>query len=280
MERFPEKPELPCRGDFYFSKRQTFWQLGKNFLKTGKLKKEIPLEFAPLARNFLKEVWANNNYLFEDKKRVVYALKLAVEAHKGQVRRERDCNGNPLPYVVHPLEAAFMALRRGQSASFLIWLLLHDTMEDTWIKYENRNFVRELFRGTVTETVVRKLSRYRREVDPKTGEVKFVKIEDPDYADQLRSSHSAVKAKHFDTLSSIKADGRRLDSCLDLPVTEAREVISNIRRFISQVVEFLIPIEKDFYCKLAEETELFIGKVETRIQIVEAFLAQNKAGYL
>ena len=251
-----EKLELPHREDFYFRD------------KNGG---EIPHQFESLTRNFLREIWQSDSEEL-DKKRVNYALKLAVKSHAGQFRRERN-----LPYSVHPIEAAFRALRDGRSASFLVWLLLHDTREDTWIRFKNRTFVRELFSGTVTELVTRLLSRFRLVQNSKTGKSELVKIPDEKYAENLRSSHSAVKAKHFDTFSNLCSDGRRLDECLEVASDEARKTIVDIKKFIVQTREFLLPIQSDFYREQKAETEEIILKIETRIQIVETFLAQNEA---
>ena len=247
-------PELPNRKDFYYRD------------KSGK---EISHELRPLIRNFLKEAWAKN-FLFEDKKRINYALRLARESHTGQIRRERN-----LPYLAHPVEAALGALRDGCSASFLIWLLLHDTREDTWIRFKNKNFVRELFRGTITEVITRKLSRFRLQKDSATGETESVKISDEDYSLQLRGSHSAVKAKHYDTLSNLKSDGRRLDLCFELPSDEAQEIVTDIKKFLEKVRNFLLPIEADFYSELKKESEEIILKLKKRLQIVEAFIAKS-----
>ncbi len=262
-----EKPELPYRDDFYYR---------------DACGEEILHDLRPLVRNFLKEVWAKD-FLFDDKKRVNYALRLALESHKEQLRRERRSpyvEGCELPYVVHPIEAAFRALREGHSASFLVWLLLHDTLEDTWIRFHDKKFVRELFRGEVTELIVRKLSRFRLVEDQKTGEKKSVKISDKEYADQLRSSYSAVKAKHYDTLANLCSDGRRLDECLEIYPDKARKIIADIKKFIAQTQEFLLPIESDFYKELKKETEELTLKLETRLQVAETFLLQNPAGNL
>ncbi len=96
-----ERSELPHREDFYFRD------------KSGK---EIPHEFESLTRNFLREVWASDFYLL-NKKRINYALKLAWKSHAGQTRRERN-----LPYLIHPVEAAFRAFRNGDSAAAVIEL--------------------------------------------------------------------------------------------------------------------------------------------------------------
>ena len=254
--RKTEKPELSHREDFYFCD------------KNGG---EIPHQFESLTRNFLREIWQSD--LEElDKKRVNYALKLAVKSHAGQFRRERN-----LPYSVHPIEAAFRAFRSGASAAAAIELLLHDTLEDTWIRFKNRTFVCELFGGTMTELTVRLLSRFRLVQNLKTGEPESAKISDEEYAGNLRSSYRAVARKHFDTLSNLCSDGRRLDECLEVAPDEAREIIADIKRFVAQVREFWLPIQFDFYREQKEETEEIILKIETRIQIVETFLAQNEA---
>lgn len=57
--------------------------------------------------------------------RIELALRVALEAHEGQLRR-----GNDLPYVVHPLHVALLLERLGADAATVQAGLLHDVAED------------------------------------------------------------------------------------------------------------------------------------------------------
>jgi (p)ppGpp synthase/HD superfamily hydrolase len=54
------------------------------------------------------------------------ALRAAIEAHDGQIRKGRT----PAPYIVHPLHVALMLARWNQDESVIIAGLLHDVVED------------------------------------------------------------------------------------------------------------------------------------------------------
>ena len=54
------------------------------------------------------------------------ALRLAEEAHRGQVRR-----GSGVPYVVHPINVARIVERSGFREVAVLAALLHDVVEDT-----------------------------------------------------------------------------------------------------------------------------------------------------
>jgi predicted HD phosphohydrolase len=258
VEKNSQIPQLPFQEDFYYRDSEG---------------KEIPYEFQPMLRQFIREVW-ESKYLFENKKRILYALRLAIESHAGQTRREKPS----LPYILHPVEAALNALRDGQSAVFVVSLLLHDTREDTWIRLQNRKFVQELFRGRLTELITSLLSRHRYIENPETHEKELVKISDKEYAGNLKSSHTAVEAKHYDTTrANLRSDGRRLQRCFEVSPEEAAKIIANIKRFISQVKEFFLPIEAEFYRELHQETCEMILTVEIRMQVVEAWLAANSS---
>lgn len=57
---------------------------------------------------------------------VEQALRIAVEAHDGQVRRGEDAG----PYVVHPLHVAIMLARWGMDDDVIVAGILHDVVED------------------------------------------------------------------------------------------------------------------------------------------------------
>lgn len=54
------------------------------------------------------------------------ALRVAVDAHQGQVRKSAD----QAPYVVHPMHVALILARWGQDDDVIVAGLLHDVAED------------------------------------------------------------------------------------------------------------------------------------------------------
>jgi (p)ppGpp synthase/HD superfamily hydrolase len=54
------------------------------------------------------------------------AMRLAVRAHQGQMRKEAD-----LPYISHPAMVALILTRHGFSDEVIAAGLVHDTVEDT-----------------------------------------------------------------------------------------------------------------------------------------------------
>ncbi len=78
------------------------------------------------------------------------AIAYATEAHYGQKRK-----GNGKPYIIHPYTVALTLLDEGCSKDIVIAGLLHDTVEDTEVTFEDieKNFgseVRRIVEG-VTE---------------------------------------------------------------------------------------------------------------------------------
>lgn len=54
------------------------------------------------------------------------ALEFAMRAHKGQVRK-----GSSVPYIVHPIETALIAMTLTRDQEIIIASLFHDVIEDT-----------------------------------------------------------------------------------------------------------------------------------------------------
>lgn len=59
------------------------------------------------------------------------AIITAMDAHKEQLRK-----GTKTPYIVHPMEVAFILSQNGVSEDIIIAGLLHDTLEDTQVTEE------------------------------------------------------------------------------------------------------------------------------------------------
>ena len=59
------------------------------------------------------------------------AVKFATEAHSGTERR-----GKGYPYIIHPMEAASIVATITNDPEMLVAALLHDTVEDTDVTFE------------------------------------------------------------------------------------------------------------------------------------------------
>ena len=59
------------------------------------------------------------------------AAKFAIEAHSGTERR-----GKAYPYILHPMEAASIVATITNDPEMLAAALLHDTIEDTDVTFE------------------------------------------------------------------------------------------------------------------------------------------------
>lgn len=63
--------------------------------------------------------------------RLTRAFGLAYHAHLDTVRK-----GTEIPYLSHPMAVAAIVLEHGGSEDQAIAALLHDTVEDCWVRYE------------------------------------------------------------------------------------------------------------------------------------------------
>lgn len=59
------------------------------------------------------------------------AVEFARKAHEGYVRK-----GTNIPYITHPLETAVIVAQMTSEEEMIVAALLHDTMEDAGVKYE------------------------------------------------------------------------------------------------------------------------------------------------
>lgn len=61
---------------------------------------------------------------------IIRAFDLAQRAHKGQFRKDVDDEGNPIPYIVHPVDVKNILAEVGAPERAQIIGLLHDVIED------------------------------------------------------------------------------------------------------------------------------------------------------
>lgn len=73
------------------------------------------------------------------------AAAFAEKAHKGSVRK-----GTKIPYITHPLDSAVIASMMTDDKEVIAAALLHDTLEDTGVTYED---LKEQFGNRVADLV-------------------------------------------------------------------------------------------------------------------------------
>jgi len=76
---------------------------------------------------------------------VFMAVEFATKAHSGQLRKKTN-----IPYIVHPLGAAQSLMELNCPNKIVIACLLHDTVEDTVVTYQD---IKEVFGWYVAELV-------------------------------------------------------------------------------------------------------------------------------
>lgn len=65
---------------------------------------------------------------------ITKAVIFAAEKHHGTIRKGSE--ENPLPYIVHPMEAATIAATMTNDPNVIAAALLHDVVEDTDVSIE------------------------------------------------------------------------------------------------------------------------------------------------
>ncbi len=86
------------------------------------------------------------------------AIKFAVDAHAGQLRKIRNT-----PYILHPLEAASIAGMLTKDEDIICAAVLHDVVEDTDRTLDE---IRELFGERVAQLVGSETENKRRYLPP------------------------------------------------------------------------------------------------------------------
>ena len=86
----------------------------------------------------------SKTYSSEEIEFVKKAYEIANAAHEGQLRLSGE------PYITHPLNVAMILVKLGMDEASVVAAILHDTVEDTTLTYEQ---VKEQFGETVAELV-------------------------------------------------------------------------------------------------------------------------------
>lgn len=94
----------------------------------------------------------NNSAVKYDVHKIKKAYDIASAAHDGQMRKSGD------EYIVHPVNVALIVVELGLDTDSVISALLHDTIEDTYITYDD---IKKEFKKDVADLVdgVTKLGR-------------------------------------------------------------------------------------------------------------------------
>ncbi len=86
----------------------------------------------------------SKSYSAEEIEKVKKAYSIAAEAHEGQMRLSGE------PYIMHPLNVALILSKLGMDDDSVVAAILHDTVEDTKLTY---NDVKSIFGQTVADLV-------------------------------------------------------------------------------------------------------------------------------
>lgn len=160
------------------------------------------------------------------------ALVMAFKAHKNQKRK-----GTDIPYIVHPIEVAVILITNGAGLDLVNAALLHDTLEDTTVTYEDilNNF------GKKTADLVLSAS------EPyKSGKTKLSKEEEV-RSWQERKEHTIEYLKNADRDAMLLA-------CAD-KLSNIRSIVSDFDIIGDKVWDrFNAPKEKQlwYYQSIAE----------------------------
>ena len=140
--------------------------------------------------------WEDKEIHYADNATVEEAIKFAVDAHRGGLRK-----GTTKPYITHPLEVMTILNSMGADNNLLIAGLLHDTVEDTDITVEQ---IKEKF----GEDVAHLVAGHSEDKSRGWYERKLNTIESLAYADKRHKM--LVMADKLANLRSLAADYKRL----------------------------------------------------------------------
>ena len=179
----------------------------------------------------------------EDEKWIMYILlKVAYPAHAGQFRDEGP------PYIIHPLEVALEALNHGENAEVVCASLLHDTLEDTYLKNMSQQQLARTFHSKVLEYHTELLSKIRGE--------KELSLEE--YIENLKKDPVTVRVKCYDRIVNLRSFGRMV-------TTQGKR----IKRQIKETREQIIPLVQEHDKSLAKELETITNQLELRLNFTK-----------
>ncbi|MDV3425999.1 MAG: HD domain-containing protein [Bacillota bacterium] len=135
------------------------------------------------------------------------ALVMAFKAHKNQKRK-----GTDIPYIIHPIETAVILISNGENQDLIDAALLHDTLEDTTVTYQD---IMDSFGERTAELVLSVTEPY------KSGRAKLSEDEEV----------KSWKARKTHTIEYLKTAGR------DTKLLLCADKLSNIRSIVSDYNE-------------------------------------------
>lgn len=187
------------------------------------------------------------------------AITKALVLHEGQVRK-----GDGMPYIVHPLETAFIISRYTMDDNLIAIALLHDTIEDTpytieELKSEFGTTIAPVVAALTEKKDIKDWSERRREAIERikqTQHAPFIKA-----ADCLSNMRSLVAA--------LKKDGsvvwKRFNATKPMYLAYFRAVLSIARNVMPQeMVEQYMEALKDLeYSEIFESRAIGFQKATT-----------------
>ena len=174
----------------------------------------------------------------EEKWILYILLKVAYPAHAGQFRDEGP------PYIIHPLEVALEALNHGEAAEVICVALLHDTLEDTYLRTMSRRQLRKKFHSKILEWHTELLSKV----------VGDRKLSFQTYLANLGKDPVVVRVKCYDRMVNLRSFGRMV-----------RIQAHRVKRQIKETREHIIPLVRGFDEALCQELVTITDQLEIRL---------------
>ncbi len=207
------------------------------------------LEF--MDQRFREEVLARMGTQFteEEVQWIFYTLDVvAFDAHKGQIRKERDANGNEIPYIIHPIEVALDAVLDGEDAITVCSLLLHDTREDTKLQYWHAVPLQIHFgwgtdhsRGKEVEIQTYLLSGITlaepKEDAPGEYYERGEKLSDERFLKKIRSTKKSRRGKARDRKKNLESFGRMVRQMPGKVAEQIYETRKYVYPFLEEIVD-------------------------------------------
>ncbi|MFA6939945.1 MAG: HD domain-containing protein [Clostridiaceae bacterium] len=153
------------------------------------------------------------------------ALIMAFKAHKNQKRK-----GTDIPYIVHPIEVAVILISNGAGHNLINAALLHDTLEDTTVTYQD---IMDNFGKVTADLVLSVTEPY------KSGKTKLTEDE------EVRS----WKDRKSHTIEYVMTADRetKLLTCAD-KLSNIRSIVSDFNQIGDKVWDrFNAPKESQFW---------------------------------
>lgn len=175
----------------------------------------------------------------QDEKWIMYILlKVVYPAHAGQFRDEGP------PYIIHPIEVAIEALDHNENAEVICAALLHDTLEDTYLKNMSRKQLIKKFHSKMLEFHTELLSKIRKN--------KLLPPED--YINNLKKDPVTIRVKAYDRIVNLRSSGRMVTS-------QPRRVQMKIK----ETRERIIPLVMEENMEISKKLEKITNQLEIRL---------------